>query len=104
MLDISDNILVFSKSIPADTIDAVPELPAPEQRWTPRRKAKVVEAVRGGWLPIEEVCYLYSISADEFLAWERDVDRYGVPGLRSTRYQVYRDTDKDRQKRHCGIT
>ena len=77
-----------------DTFGPVPELPRPSQRWTVRRKAAVVEAVRGGWMPIEEACDLYNISVDEFLAWERDLDRYGVHGLRTTRYQIYRDTDK----------
>jgi hypothetical protein len=70
-----------------------PELPLPLQRWTGRRKAAVVEAVRGGWIPIEEACQLYQISVDEFLAWERDFDRYGVPGLRTTRIQIYRTTE-----------
>jgi hypothetical protein len=74
-----------------DAFGSVPELPKPHQRWTVRRKAAVLEAVRGGWVPIEEVCEVYSISVDEFFAWERDLDRYGVPGLRTTRY---RDTDK----------
>jgi len=77
-----------------DTFGFVPELPRPSQRWTVRRKAAVVEAVRGGWMPIEEACDLYNISVDEFLAWERDLDRYGIHGLRTTRYQIYRDTDK----------
>jgi Protein of unknown function (DUF1153) len=77
-----------------DAFGLVPELPKSHQRWTVRRKATVVEAVRGGWIPIEEVCELYRISVDEFLAWERDLDRYGVHGLRTTRYQIYRDTDK----------
>ena len=77
-----------------DTFGPVPELPRPSQRWTVRRKAAVVEAVRGGWMPIEEACDLYNISVDEFLAWERDLDRYGVHGPRTTRYQIYRDTDK----------
>jgi len=72
----------------------VPDLPRAGQRWTVRRKAAVVEAVRGGWVPIEEACSLYDISIDEFLAWERDLDRYGVHGLRTTRYQIYRDTVK----------
>ena len=72
----------------------LPELPRPGQRWTVRRKAAVIEAVRGGWMPIDEACVLYSISVDEFVAWERDLDRYGVPGLRTTRYQIYRDTQK----------
>jgi hypothetical protein len=76
-----------------DVFDQVPELPSPGQRWTSRRKATVIAAVREGWVPIEEVCALYNISVDEFLAWERDIDRYGVPGLRVTRYQIYRDTE-----------
>jgi hypothetical protein len=79
-----------------DPLERVPDLPTPGQRWTVRRKATVIHAVRGGWVPIEEVCELYNISVDEFLAWERDVDRYGVPGLRATRFQIYRDTDKKR--------
>jgi len=72
----------------------IPELPRAGQRWTVQRKAAVVEAVRGEWVPIDEACTLYSISIDEFLAWERDLDRYGVHGLRTTRYQIYRDTEK----------
>jgi hypothetical protein len=80
----------------SDFLDPLPELPSPNQRWTVRRKAAVIEAFRGGWLPLEEVCRLYDISVDEFLAWERDVDRNGIPGLRSTRYQIYRDTDTRR--------
>ncbi len=76
-----------------DVLGPLPELPSPGERWTARRKAAVIEAVRGGWMPIEEACRVYNISVDEFLAWERDIDRNGVPGLRSTRYQIYRDTD-----------
>lgn len=77
----------------ADAWGQMPALPSPRQRWTVRRKAAVIEAVRGGWLPIEEVRRLYDISVDEFLNWERDIDCYGVPGLRATRYQIYRDTE-----------
>lgn len=44
-------------------------------------------------MPIEEACRPYNISVDEFLGWERDIDRYGAPGLRTTRYQIYRDTN-----------
>ena len=71
----------------------MPELPPLNRRWTVLRKAAVIEAVRGGWVPIEEVCRLYKLSVDEFLAWERDIDRHGIHGLRSTRYQIYRDTN-----------
>src|SRR5437879_8479045 len=79
-----------------DQVDAfgpMPELPAPSKRWTVRRKAAVIEAMRGGWVPVEEVCRLYTLSVDELLAWERDIDRFGVHGLRSTRYQIYRDAE-----------
>jgi hypothetical protein len=77
-----------------DTPGPMPELPKPHQRWTVRRKAAVIEAVHGGWIPIEQACELYRISVDEFLGWERDLDRYGIHGLRTTRYQIYRDTEK----------
>ncbi len=80
-----------------DVIDRMPELPSLRQRWTVRRKAAVIEAVRGGWVPIEEVVQLYNLSVDEFLAWERDIDRHGIHGLRTTRLQIYRDTEAQRQ-------
>ena len=74
----------------------MPNLPRLNERWTTRRKAAVIEAVRGGWVPIEEICRTYNLSVDEFLAWERDIDRYSVPGLRTTRYQIYRQTETRR--------
>jgi hypothetical protein len=80
-----------------DAFGSMPELPSLSRRWTVRRKAAVIEAVRGGWVPIEEACRLYKLSVDEFLAWERDIDRHGLHGLRSTRYQIYRDTSAPRQ-------
>jgi hypothetical protein len=70
----------------------VPPLPSLTGRWTVKRKAAVVSAVRGGWVPIEEACRLYDLSIDEFLAWERDLDRHGIHGLRTTRYQIYYHT------------
>jgi hypothetical protein len=75
-----------------EVIDPKPELPFPEQRWTVRRKATVIEAVRRGCISIDELTRRYRLSIDEFVAWERDLNRYGVPGLRSTRFQIYRDT------------
>ena len=80
----------------ADAFSPMRELPSPGQRWTVRRKAALIEVVRGGWLAIDEACRRYALSVDEFVAWERDLDRYGVPGLRSTRYQIYRDTEARR--------
>ena len=80
-----------------DIFAPMPELPSLGRRWTVRRKAAVIEAVRGGWVPIEEACRLYKLSVDEFLAWERDIDRHGLHGLRTTRYQIYRDTEERRR-------
>jgi hypothetical protein len=80
-----------------DAFGPIPELPLLSRRWTVRRKAAVIEAVRGGWVPIEEACRLYNLSVDEFLAWERDIDRHGLHGLRTTRYQIYRDTEAQRR-------
>ena len=79
--------------VAGDLFSEIPNLPQLNERWTTRRKAAVIEAVRGGWVPIEEICRTYNLSVDEFLAWERDIDRYGVPGLRTTRYQIYRQTE-----------
>ena len=67
--------------------------PADTKRWVARRKAIVVAAVRGGALGIEEACRRYKLSMEEFLAWQRAIDRYGVPGLRVTRVQIYRNAD-----------
>src|ERR1700692_319979 len=70
------------------------ELPSPNtKRWVVRRKAVVVAAVRSGALSLQEACRRYNLSVEEFLAWQRSIDRYGVPGLRGTRRQIYRDTD-----------
>lgn len=71
-----------------------PALPAPDtKRWVARRKAVVVEAVRSGSIDLAEVCQRYNLSVEEFLAWERAIERHGVPGLRVTRLQIYRDTE-----------
>jgi hypothetical protein len=73
------------------------KLPPPgTKRWVARRKAVVVLAVRTGLISLQEVCQQYNLSSEEFLAWERAIDRYGVPGLRVTRLQIYRDTDEAR--------
>ena len=40
---------------------------------------------------IEDACRYYMLSTEEFTAWERAIEAHGVPGLRVTRVQVYRD-------------
>jgi hypothetical protein len=72
-------------------------LPPPDiKRWVVRRKAAVVRAVRNGSIGLQEACRRYTLSGEEFHAWERAVDRYGIPGLRVTRIQIYRDADEER--------
>jgi hypothetical protein len=57
------------------TID---DLPIPgATRWVIRRKAEVVAAVRGRLLSFEEACSRYMLTVDEFLAWQRSIDRHG---------------------------
>jgi len=73
------------------------DLPPPDtKRWVIRRKAEVVAAVRGGLITLEEACRRYSLSVEEFLSWQRAIDRNGLPGLRITRVQDYRE-DPPRQ-------
>jgi hypothetical protein len=70
----------------------VADLPPPNtKRWVARRKAELVAAVRGGLLSLEEACERYTLTVDEFLSWQRLIDRHGLPGLRSTRVQDYRE-------------
>ena len=64
------------------------DLPAPDtKRWVPRRKAEVVAAVRGGILSLDDACERYALTVEEFLSWQRNVERYGLQGLRATHQQ-----------------
>jgi hypothetical protein len=49
-----------------------------------------VAAVRGGLISLEDACDRYTLTVDEFLSWQRSIDRHGLPGLRATRIQDYR--------------
>ena len=73
------------------------DLPPPDtKRRVTRRKAVIVNAVRTGVISLEEVCRRYELSVEEFLAWQRAIDTHGVPGLRVTRLQIYRDNSPSR--------
>lgn len=65
--------------------------PAETTRWVSRRKAQVVAAVAGGLLTADEVCERYRMSHEEFATWQRLLSRIGMPGLRATRAQLYRE-------------
>ncbi len=67
------------------------DLPPPNtDRWVIRRKAEVVAAVRGGLLSLEDALTNYRITAEEFIAWQKAIDKWGMQGLRTTRIQHYR--------------
>jgi hypothetical protein len=69
----------------------IADLPTPgTKRWVIRRKAEIVAAVRGGLLSLEEAGGRYKLTVDELRSWERSYDAYGLAGLRSTRFQEYR--------------
>ncbi len=69
----------------------ITDLPPPgNHRWVIRRKAEVVAAVRGGLLSLEEACERYVLTVEEYLSWQRSIDRHGLAGLRTTRIQQYR--------------
>lgn len=78
------------------TLDSLP--PPGTTRWVVRRKAEVVAAVNGGLLSIHDVCKLYKLTLEEFASWQRAVERSGMPGLRVTRIQHYRDLYERQQK------
>jgi hypothetical protein len=72
---------------------ALQDLPPPDTlRWNIRRKAEVVAGVRVGLISLDEACQRYTLSVEEFLSWQRLIERHGLPGLRATRLQDYRDS------------
>jgi hypothetical protein len=65
--------------------------PRDTQRWVVRRKAIVVTAVLGGLITLFDACARYNLSIEEFLGWQRAVQRDGMPGLRATRPREQRE-------------
>lgn len=66
------------------------DLPLPTDRWTIRRKAEVVAAVRDGVLSLDDACKRYTLTVEEFESWGHALDKHGVQALRTTRLQTYR--------------
>jgi hypothetical protein len=68
------------------------DLPPPNtRRWVVRRKAAVVAAVRAGKITMEEALHRYQLTEEEFLSWQRAFESHGLPGLRATLLQQYRE-------------
>jgi hypothetical protein len=82
---------------PLGELMTLDDLPSPNtKRWVIRRKAEVVAGVRLGLISLEEACRRYRLSLDEFLSWQRLIDRHGMRGLRATRVQEYRARQSER--------
>ena len=94
-----ENVELY-RSLGGEIASSAIELPPPDtKRWVTRRKAVIVNAVRTGVISLEEVCRRYELSVEEFLAWQRAINTHGVPGLRVTRLQIYRDNPPSRVAR-----
>ena len=75
----------------SDAVATLADLPpADTKRWVIRRKAQVVTAVHSGLITLEDACKRYTLTVEEFLSWQRAIESYGIPGLRTTRIQHYR--------------
>jgi len=73
-------------------IPSMTELPSPNtRRWVARRKAAVVAAVSSGTITLEEACRRYQMSEEEFFAWQRAFETFGLHGLRASCVQQHRD-------------
>ena len=75
------------------TVDNLP--PADTKRWVIRRKAEVVAAVHNGLIGLDEACERYRLSAEEFLNWEQLIAAHGLCGLKVTRIQEYRQSERE---------
>ena len=64
--------------------------PLDNKRWVIRRKATVVAAVKNGAITLDDVCWLYDISVEEFLTWQEMIEQHGIRGLRVTKLQNFR--------------
>jgi hypothetical protein len=73
-------------------------LPLPTERWVTRRKAALIAAVRNGEITLEEACRQYRLSPEEFAGWLAAFEKHGVPGLRTTRLQIYRDEPRSNRR------
>ena len=73
-----------TRGVPPPTrLDDLP--PSSTRRWVARRKAQVVAAVHAGLLTLDQACQRYSLSMDEFLAWQHAFTANGIRGLRATK-------------------
>ena len=72
-------------------IPSMTELPSRKtRRWVARRKAAVAAVVSSGIITLAEACRRYQMSEEEFFAWQRALETFGLLGLRASRVQQHR--------------
>jgi hypothetical protein len=74
----------FNKHLDASKVEktGTSRSPPEPRRWVPHRKAEVVAAVRGGLISLAEARNRYALSLEEYLTWQREIDLFGLAGLR----------------------
>lgn len=68
--------------------------------WTPRRKATLVFAIKAGKIAADQMRSRFGLSEEELQGWIAAIETNGVPGLRVTRIQIYRDNPLPRGNRY----
>jgi len=66
------------------------DLPARDVRWSKKRKAQVVAAVRGNLISYEEAVRRYNLAPREFIAWEGEVLGFLAERQRATERRDFR--------------
>ena len=90
----ADEAPVAAEMTSVDDLGDLP--PVDTRRWVASRKAAVLTAIAEGRLSRAAACARYRISEAELRLWERAVECAGVPGLRVTRVQIYREVFEGR--------
>jgi hypothetical protein len=67
------------------------DLPPPNVRWIPRRKAQVLSAISRGLIDVDAVCARYALSQEELASWQLAANsRDGLNALKITRLVQHR--------------
>lgn len=78
-------------TLPDGSVLSRADLPAADtRRWVASRKARVVQAVAHGLLPLAEALERYGLSEEEFALWRDAVSRHGEKGLKVTALRRWR--------------
>jgi hypothetical protein len=62
--------------------------------WTSSRKAALVDAIAAGKISLKDAQSRFRLSDEELSSWVAALEKNGPPGLRATRFQVYRDNPR----------